>query len=86
MIALAEASEGKARAAQAAEARLRQQARAAEDGDGSENRYWESKKWLAKPSGARIVAEVTEGTQFDAMNTKSNGKSRLTTKTASKLL
>ena len=48
-----------------------------ERGGGSEKRCCGGEIWLDKSSDGRKIAETTSKTQFDAMNIKSNGKSRM---------
>ncbi len=42
----------------------------------TENSQFGTAKWLATPSDGRIIATMTEKIQFEAMNERSNGKSR----------
>jgi len=44
--------------------------------DGPEKGGFGVEKWLASPCDWRIIVDTTGKTQFDAMNIKSNGKSR----------
>jgi hypothetical protein len=48
-----------------------------QQGDGSEKQGFGIDKRLDKPSNGRKIAETANKTQFDTMNIKSNGKSRL---------
>jgi hypothetical protein len=50
----------------------------AEHGGGSEKDCFGVENGLDRPSDGRNIAETTRKTQFDAMNNRSNGKSRIT--------
>jgi hypothetical protein len=49
----------------------------AQQRDGSEKRGFGVEKCVDKPSDGRKLAETTSKTQFETMNIRSNGKSRL---------
>jgi hypothetical protein len=49
----------------------------AEHGGGSEKHGFGVEKWLAKPGDGRKIAKMARKIQFNTMNERSNGKSRI---------
>lgn len=48
-----------------------------EHGDGTEKQGFDDAKWLANPTAGRRITQTTCTSQFNPMNNRSNGKSRL---------